>query len=51
MSDYRYRLRDSRNLLSQLVVGLPLPTFIFAELITERNAATVTDFIFLELDR
>ena len=27
--DYRYRLSNSQNLLSQLLMGLPLPTFFW----------------------
>ena len=51
IADYRYRLRNSRNLYSQLIVGLPLPTLMLSELITVRITVTDTDFNFLELDR
>ena len=47
ITDYRYRLRNSRTTLSQLIVVLPSPTLIFvSELITVRVTVADTDFNF-----
>ena len=50
ITDYRYRLRNSRNLFSYLIMGLLLPTFIFSELITMTITVTDADLNCPELD-
>ena len=49
--DYRYRVRNSRDVFSELILGLPLPTLILPELMTMTVTITDTDANLLELDR
>ena len=42
--DCRYRIRNSGDLFSSLIMGLPLPTLIFSELITMTVTVTDPDF-------